>query len=344
MIVVSMVKAHQDDREPGLGSRIRMRAGAMIVDGFFRGISSAGKLHPRARPERHQVEVIRDIAYQQTDLAEHRLDIYRTTAVPGPYPIVIYAHGGGFRILSKDSHWLMGLIFARRGYLVFNISYRLAPRHPFPSAVEDTCAAYEWVVANAERYGGDLSRVIFAGESAGANLVTGLSIALAYERQEKFARRVYELGVAPRAVMAACGVLQVSDPGRYTRSNPRLSRFIGDRINEVTSAYLRPNHRHPPELLDFADPLLVFERGQVPRRPLPAFFAPVGKSDPVRDDTSRLKVALDNMGVTCEARFYRGHHAFHALILDPEALRCWREWFEFLDRQGLRGPRMDVDT
>ena len=80
---------------------------------------------------------------------EHLLDIYRSTVHPPPWPVVLYVHGGGFRILSKDTHWLMGLIFARRGYLVFNINYRLAPRHTFPAALQDAAAAYAWVVRHA---------------------------------------------------------------------------------------------------------------------------------------------------------------------------------------------------
>ena len=115
------------------------------MDGFFRGISRAGLLHPSARPERHGVEVLRDIAYLDTGRPEHRLDVYRPrrASTTENVPVVLYVHGGGFRILSKDTHWVMGLAFARRGYLVFNIGYRLAPAHPYPAALSDSlrCAA-----------------------------------------------------------------------------------------------------------------------------------------------------------------------------------------------------------
>src|SRR5438309_10304989 len=151
--------------------RLRIGAGALVADGFFRGISAAGRLHPLARPERHNVEVRKDIAYLDDGRREHLLDVYRPTAgaaAGARFPAVLYIHGGGFRILSKDTHWLMGLAFASRGYLVCNISYRLAPRHPFPCALEDAAAALAWVVKNAPSYGGDLSRLVLAGESAGA--------------------------------------------------------------------------------------------------------------------------------------------------------------------------------
>src|SRR6185436_12956448 len=108
--------------------RLRMAAGAALAQGFFQGAAAAGKLHPMARPHRHGVEVTNDVRYRDTPSRAHLLDIYRPTTPPTDsrgYPVVLYIHGGGFRMLSKDTHWLMGLAFARRGYLVFNISYRL---------------------------------------------------------------------------------------------------------------------------------------------------------------------------------------------------------------------------
>ena len=67
--------------------------------------------------------------------------------------MVFYVHGGAFHLLSKDTHWLMGLVFARYGYLVVNISYRLAPQHPYPAAVEDTFAAYRWMAERITQLG-----------------------------------------------------------------------------------------------------------------------------------------------------------------------------------------------
>src|SRR5262245_7222800 len=99
--------------------QLRQRAGAFVVDNFFRGISSLGKLHPAARPERHKVAVERNIPYLPTGSLDHLLDVYRPLDVEGPRPVVVYVHGGGFRVLSKDTHWIMGLAFARAGYLVF---------------------------------------------------------------------------------------------------------------------------------------------------------------------------------------------------------------------------------
>jgi acetyl esterase len=304
----------------------------MIVDNAFRGAASAGRLHPLARPERHRVEVLRDIPYRREGGHEHKLDIYVPTDRPRPLPVVLYVHGGGFRILSKDTHWVMALAFARRGYLVFNIDYRLAPQNPYPAAAEDAAAALTWTAQNAERYGGDPGRIFLAGESAGANLITALTVATSYERPEPWARALFDLDVRPKAVVAACGLLQVSDPARFLRRKSTLGTFVNDRISEVSTAYLDGAAGHGPGALELADPLVVLEQSPAPARPLPPFFIPVGTKDPVLDDSRRLKAVLDRLGATSEIRFYDGEiHAFHAFVWRKHAQQCWTDTFTFLE-------------
>jgi acetyl esterase len=317
------------------GAEARRYVGAALIDGLFNSASRLGRLHPQANPERHAVEKIPDIRYFEGHdrLKEHLLDVWRPTG-PAPaegMPIVFYVHGGGFRVLSKDTHWIMALGFSRRGFLVFNVSYRLAPKHRFPCAVEDVCRAFTWVVENAARFGGDPSRIVLAGESAGANLVTSLSVALAYRREEPFARAAFDTGVVPRAVVPACGVFQVSDLHRLKRRKPRMSSFIAARLREVEDAYLGPCPRD--HSLDLADPLLVFERGDAPERPVPPFFLPVGTKDPLLPDTRRLGAALRKLGAVAEEKYYPGElHAFHALVMRANARKCWRDTFAFLAR------------
>ncbi len=323
--------------------RLRRRAGALVHDGFFRALGALGRLHPDAGPTRRRregIEVLRDLPYRQTGLSAHRLDVYRAIDGGGPRPVVLYVHGGGFRILSKESHWIMAIGFARAGYVVCNISYRLAPSHPFPAAIEDCAAAYRWVAESVETHGGDPTRLVLAGESAGANLVTALAVAACYRRSEPFARAVFDTGVVPRAVVAACGMLQVSDPGRFGRRR-RLPTWVVDLLAETSDSYLRDVAIDPT--LDFADPLVLLERGAPPDRPLPAFFAPVGTRDPLLDDTRRLARAIDRLGAVCEARYYPGEvHAFHALTFRKQARRCWHDTFEFLGRHGGAVPRDGV--
>jgi len=313
-----------------LRDRLRVRVGRLAVDSFFRGMSVVGRLHPRSDPARHGVDVLRDVPYRDTGLPDHTLDIYRPAHGDGPWPVVLYVHGGGFRILSKDSHWIMGLSFARRGYLVFNINYRLAPAHPFPAALEDTCDAYSWVVEHAAEYGGDLERLVFAGESAGANLIAGLTLCLCYQRPEEAARQVWQTGVVPRAVVPACGVFQVTDPARFAIDG-KLPQWVLDRLDEVTDAYL-PRAVRDSTNIDLADPVVVLERGEQPARPLPPFFLPVGTGDALQDDTRRMDRALAALGVPSRATYYAGEvHAFHAFVFRANARKCWNDTFAFLE-------------
>ena len=317
---------------------MRQWAGSRLVQGFFSGASSLGKLHPEAKPEKHGVEVLRDIGYSESSFrAEHHLDVYRPLDLEGPAPVVLYIHGGGFRILSKETHWIMGLAFASRGYVVFNIGYRLAPEHRFPAAIEDVSEAFLWLVKNGARYGADLDRLVIAGESAGANLAASLALATVYEREEPFAKAVYETGVVPRAAMPACGVIQVSDMERYLRRKPRFPKFLYERLAEVESGYLGREPSAHGEALDFADVVSWLERGEKPSRPLPPFFLPVGTKDPLLDDTRRLDAALRALGGTSEAVYYPGGvHAFHAFVFLESARRCWADQFAFLDRHVSR--------
>ena len=316
-------------------THLRKRAGGLLVDGFFNGLARAGKLHPQARPSRHGVEVIENIAYHPGGDRSHLLDIWRPVqrTEGKPLPTVLYIHGGGFRILSKDTHWVMALAFARRGWQVVSINYRLAPQHRFPAAIEDACNAFVWLVEHADEYQIDLNHLVFAGESAGGNLVTALAVATSWQRPEPFAQRVFACNVQPRAVLPACGMLQVSDVQRVRRRKPKLSKFVEDRLLEVSDAYLGPQ---PPEDLGLADPLHMLESPAPPDRPLPPFFAGVGTWDPLLDDTRRLKIALDARGVACEVRYYpKELHAFHALVMRTQARKFWVEQFAFLTDLGL---------
>ncbi len=312
------------------------------MESFFGGLAGLGALHPAANPKRHGVEVERDLAYGpagDAHAAWHKLDLYRPVKRPRPWPVVFYVHGGAFHLLSKDTHWLMGLAFARFGYLVINISYRLAPKHPYPAALEDTALAYTWMAKHLKELGGDPDRVAVAGESAGGNLVTALTLTACQRREEPWARAVFDSGIVPRATLPFCALLEVTRPERFAERR-RLPGWVAGMLRDTSKLYLRGHPKTPSPQTELADPLRVLEECVAGiraephfERPLPPFFAPVGTRDPLLDDTRRLEKALAALDVPVEARYYPGGiHAFHAMVWDPAARRCWRDTFAFLDR------------
>ncbi len=307
---------------------LRSHIALSVAQGFVL-LSTAGRLHPNARPERHGITAIRDIPYREGGAAHHTLDIYRPDKVSGPLPVVLYLHGGGFRACSKETHWLFALAFARRGCLVFQANYRLAPEFPFPAAPDDACAALLWVRQNAHRWGGDPDRIVVAGESAGGNLVSCLAIATSWRRPEPWAQPVFDAGIRLRGVIAAYGALQVTDPQRLIRRKPGMPWLIQQVILDLPETYLRGS---PTLDLAMADPLCVIEGASAAERPLPPFFLPVGTADPLLPDTRRMAEALDRHGVTHHTRYHPGElHGFHGFIWRREAKLCWQGIYEFLD-------------
>ena len=77
----------------------------------------------------------------------------------GPHPVLVYLHGGGWICGSPTTHRKLGYRFAEAGYLVFNVDYRLAPEHPFPTPLEDCIEAIRFASREAKQFGGDPGRL-----------------------------------------------------------------------------------------------------------------------------------------------------------------------------------------
>lgn len=103
--------------------------------------------------------------------------IYTPKSGNGPFPVIVYYHGGGFVIANLDVYDATPNILADQcEAVVVSVAYRLAPEHKFPTAHEDAWAAYQWVINNAASIKGDPKKIAVAGESAGGNLAVNTGI------------------------------------------------------------------------------------------------------------------------------------------------------------------------
>ncbi len=151
----------------------------------------------------------------------------------GPFPALVAVHGGGWRLGARSSFQYWGPYLAARGYALFTVSYRLAGkgRSTYPQAVNDVCAAVQFVRGEAKAFNVDPDRVALMGASAGAHL-SGLA-ALAGETFAKAYPQDRHASVSPK-VKALIGIYGVYDLAanwvdfqRQTPSENPTDIFIG---------------------------------------------------------------------------------------------------------------------
>ena len=92
-------------------------------------------------------------------------------------PLVVYFHGGGFVFGDlRGGDWIAGTVAKQLDAVVVSVDYRLAPKHPFPAAVDDCFAGLVWAAEHAAELGADAGRIGVMGESAGGNLAAVVAL------------------------------------------------------------------------------------------------------------------------------------------------------------------------
>jgi acetyl esterase len=284
---------------------------------------------PDADLRRHGLRVVHDVRFGSTEDDAHRLDIYRPDTSAENLPCVLYVHGGGFGMLSKDTHRLMAVAFAKRGYVVFNANYRLGPKHAYPAPLEDAASAMYFVGKIAKDYGGNPSKIILSGESAGGNLVTALTVAQTFERPEPIAKAVFHDCPTITATIPTYGYLDVTDTDRLV-AHPRLPIWTKRIIVGAARAYVGDDPASSFARAPLASPLRILE-SESPVRPLPPFFVACGTRDPLLSQSKRLVRAVHAHGGQAEFHLAVSEiHGFDAMIGRPAATLKWQRMHAFL--------------
>ena len=298
--------------------RWRHRLIGAALDGANGALARVARLRPDRALLGSRVAVEVDVPYGP--LPHQRLDVLRPARGSGVRPAALYLHGGGFRVLSKDTHGIVAGQLALRGWTVFCPDYRLTPRHPFPAALEDAARALSWVLDRGPDHGADPERLLLAGESAGGNLATALALAACFERPEPFAREVFERAPRVSTLAPLCAFLDVA--GRAPTARERaLPPWVRARVDQLVRGYA--GHVSGDGAF-FASPLAALESELAPSRPLPPVFASCGTRDVIAEDTRRLERALARRGVHHEVRYYEGRgHAFQAVYWTSAARDSW---------------------
>ncbi len=112
-----------------------------------------------------------DVAYAEQS-PNQKLDIYLPPEGDGPFPTIIFVHGGAFILGDKrDDQFLQAIDGIDRGYAVVSVEYRLAFEAKYPAAIFDVKAAVRFLRANAAKYRLDGEHFGLCGDSAGGHYV-----------------------------------------------------------------------------------------------------------------------------------------------------------------------------
>lgn len=111
--------------------------------------------------------------------AANRLDVYYPSEGDGPWPCIVFFHGGGFFKGDKGRYQLKAALQGvERGYAVASVNYRMLPEHPLPAAYEDAAEAVGYLLGHASDLGLASCGIVLWGESSGASLAVATGLAL----------------------------------------------------------------------------------------------------------------------------------------------------------------------
>jgi acetyl esterase/lipase len=139
--------------------RMALRSKPIVARDLFRHIPTG------------EAKVVRDVPFASPGGVQLRADIYRPPR-DGTFPIVVQVYGGAWQHGDPSDFANFATWLASSGYVVIAIDYRHAPAWRWPAQILDVGTALSWVAAHGKDYGGDSSRIVLIGRSAGAHLAT----------------------------------------------------------------------------------------------------------------------------------------------------------------------------
>lgn len=204
----------------------------------------------------------------------------------GPFPVLVYFHGGGWVIADIDAYdSSCRAICNAAGCIVVSCDYRRAPEHPFPAAADDALAAYQWVLKTAVELNGNPKRVAIGGESAGGNLAAVTSLRA---RDQKLQLPIHQLLIYP-----------------VTNNNLDTSSYIehmnAKPLNKAMMKWFFTHYIGNESADAAAFPLQAKDLSKLP--PATIITADI---DPLRDDGKQYAAALQKAGVKAAYKNFEG--------------------------------------
>ena len=238
----------------------------------------------------------RDIPYGSDAMQYAR--VYRPAAAPAggaKLPVVVYYHGGGWVIADVNVYDATPRLMAKQlNAIVVSVEYRHAPEAKFPAQHEDAAAAYRWTLRNAASWGGDPTKVVLAGESAGGNLAVATAI---YARDNRLTAPLHILAVYPIA-NSDMALPSRQDSANAKPLNTAMLKWFG--------------YYYSKSMADMQDPRINLVGADL--KGLPPTTIVNAQIDPLRSDGETLAAAMRAADDQVEQRTFPGvTHEFFGL-------------------------------
>ncbi len=262
----------------------------------IRAIFDRGAARASSALERHVPGGLVEDVDEAYDIStpDGRLDVFRP-ARDEPLPTVVWVHGGAFVSGSKGDVANYLRVLAGRGFATVGVDYSIAPGSRYPTPVRQVAAALAHLVDHADRLGIDTTRIVLAGDSAGAQIAAQVAL---IGTDEAYARGMgIALDVPPdslRGVVLFCGAYDFT----LARGSTRLGSWL---VDTAIWSYLG-SQRHDNR---------VTTQGSVPQNLTPAFppaFVSAGNGDPLLPHTLGLVASLEAHGVEHETLLFAEDH------------------------------------
>ena len=229
----------------------------------------------------------RDITYPAAEGDQPARVYIPTGAGEGPFPLVVYVHGGGWVLATIDTYDASATALSDKlDAVVISLEYRHAPKHPFPAAHEDVLAGYKWAIENAGQFNADSERLALVGESVGGNMVVATAIAA---RDQQLTQADHIMSVYP-----------VSQTDTNTESYQENANAVP--LNKAMMPWFFDKTVESEEQL--SDPRITLLNADLAN--LPPITIINATIDPLLDDGTMLAEAIREAGGTVEQRSFEG--------------------------------------
>lgn len=241
--------------------------------------------------------------------------IYEPHSVKEISPCLIYYHGGGFIFGAGEYNYRIAREYCiRLGVKMIFVNYRLAPKHPHPTPVEDCYSALRFAFENADEYGFDRQKIGVAGESAGGNLSGAVCL---MARDRKTDMPAFQLLVYPVTDIT----MSSESNKKYTDTpvwNSELSKMMWP-------AYIPDVHRE-----DICYVSLIHSKhfGD-----LPPAYVETAEFDCLHDEAIDYANAMLKAGVEVEINETKGTmHGFDSILDAPTTRKVVEERIAFMKK------------